>query len=111
MRFSYLTSIAILCGVYNLVSATPITCPPNIQTIQSLKSEMSEWVPYTDTTDSQHVLETVTFYDQHPKQQASLSPDNERGTDNKLLWTFDPNRDIWIDCRDANTNLQLIQKL
>lgn len=91
--------------------ATPVNCPPIINTDQTLKQEINGWDGYTAATDSQHVLQGITFYDKHPKENASLAPDNENTKNNKLVWTFDKKSDVWVACRYSNTNVQLIQQL
>jgi hypothetical protein len=103
--------ILVLSLLAHQAIAATVNCPMVINTHQSLQQEINGWDSYTAATDAQHVLQGVTFYDKHPRQNASLAPDDENIQNNKLVWTFNKKSDVWLACRYANTNVQLIQRL
>ncbi|WP_058499321.1 STY0301 family protein [Legionella gratiana] len=96
---------------YRSVSATmPLQCPKVIKTTESLQQKITDWDTFFDDWNMEHRFTRVTFYEGHPKEHASLAPDNENTKSQKLTWTFN-NQEIWIACGYTNTTLELIQKL
>jgi hypothetical protein len=85
-------------------------CPPSLKTTQSLQEKVKGWDVFVSDLNAAHHLNQITFYDQHPKEHASLAPDNEDSKENKLSWTFN-NNSIWLACGYSQTTVQLIQKL
>ncbi|KTD25394.1 Uncharacterised protein [Legionella lansingensis] len=96
--------------VLHAASAAAIQCPQKIKTNQSLQEKINGWDAFVDDWNAVHPLTHVTFYCHHPKEHASLAPDNEGTKGNKFIWTFDRN-EFWIACGYAGTTIQLIQKL
>ncbi|MBA2650646.1 MAG: hypothetical protein H0U73_00040 [Tatlockia sp.] len=106
MRISFISCLSgLIISVHS--SAMSIKCPEEIKTKQSLQQEIKGWNPFINEPSSIHHFNRITFYAGHPKENASLAPDNER---KDPTWTFDAN-DIWLACGYLNTNIQLIQKL
>ena len=53
-----------------------------------------------------HELESVTFFDGDPKDQASLAPDREDRLQNS--WSFAPqDRPIWLTCHYSRTTVTI----
>lgn len=100
-------------GLIALVQPAPaatIQCPQSINTKQSLQSTVQGWDSFLDDWNESYPFDGVTFYDLHPKEHASLAPDNDDSKSSKLIWTFGKNQ-IWMACRYSNTSIQLIKKL
>lgn len=91
--------------------ANKVECPRGMMTTQIMLGKVEGWEAYVDELNSRHSLETITFFDQHPKEMASLAPDNENTKGNKLTWTFGPKQEIWLVCKYKNTKVELIKKL
>lgn len=92
------------------VSAATIQCPQIIQTKQSLQQEINKWNVLVDNWNNDHRFERIAFYSGHPKEHASLAPDNETSQIKKLTWTFGK-QETWVACEYTHTKIQLIQKL
>lgn len=91
--------------------AANIQCPHEIKTNQSLQEKANGWPEFLDDWNIVHHFDRVTFYAGHPKEHASLVPDNEGTKSNKVIWTFGGKDKIWVACGYSNTTIQLIQKL
>ncbi|MBA2657418.1 MAG: hypothetical protein H0U70_10645 [Tatlockia sp.] len=90
----------------NLFAAS-INCPQEIHTNQALKQHAKGWEPFVDDWNQVHQFNQISFYAGHPKEHASLAPDNQQG---ELIWNFTKN-EIWLACGYLGTTVQLIQKL
>jgi hypothetical protein len=95
------------CVIFSAQAAT-IECPKTIKTNQSLQGKIANWEAFIDDSNDIHNFARVTFYSQHPKGHASLTPDNTKNT--KATWNFNGS-EIWLACEYTNTRVQLIQKL
>ncbi|CAM2791501.1 Uncharacterised protein [Legionella steigerwaltii] len=104
---NFFLGLVVFC---NSASATTIHCPETIQTNQSLQHEIKAWEAFQDDWNSTHHFDRITFYSGHPKEHASLAPDNEVSKVKKLTWSFDK-QEIWVACGYTNTKIQLIQKI
>lgn len=93
------------------VFAAKVECPAGLMTTQIMLGKVEGWDAYIDELNSRHSLEGITFFDGHPKEMASLAPDNENTQDHKLTWTFGPKQEIWLVCKYKNTKVALIKKL
>lgn len=91
--------------------AEKIDCPKGIMTTQTMLSQYDGFEPFIDEVNAHHFLTAITFYDQHPRNLASLAPDNENTNGNKLVWTFSPKQEIWLVCSYKDTKVALIKKL
>jgi hypothetical protein len=110
MRASIFALTFLLALTTHFTSAAPIQCPQDIKTSDTLKEKISGWNEFLDDWNNFHHPNNVTFYSGHPKEHASLVPDNENTKGNKLIWTFGKDT-IWLGCNYTNTNIQLIQQL
>lgn len=104
--------IALFAGLifYGSASATTLYCPKSIKTTESLQQKINHWDVFIDDWNMNHHFTRITFYTGHPKEHASLAPDNENTKTKKLIWTFDQ-QETWIACGYTNTSIELIQKL
>jgi len=98
-------------------------CPRSIQTTQSLAGDVKGWTAHVDDPFAagkragpaaaiKSDLRSVTFYDGHPSEKASLAPD--RSEKNLNLWDFSYDnrpRSYWIGCHYGGTNVMLIGEL
>ncbi len=99
-----------LAMTFHSSSAATLRCPQQIKTSESLQEKITGWDEFLDDGNIVHHFNRVTFYSGHPKEHASLAPDNEGTKGNKLIWTFAKDT-IWLACGYSNTNIQLTQKL
>ena len=95
--------------VPHIAIAESIKCPESIKTQQSMKEKVKDWDIFIEGWSTGHKLNGVTFFDAHPKEKASLAPDNEDTKDNKLVWTFKSKNHIWFACRYMDTKVQLLK--
>lgn len=111
MRYIVLLSGLLLAHGQALFAANApgVACPPMIETIESVKSVPAHWQAFDSAVT--HTWQTVTFYDGHPKEMASLVPDN--ANKRQATWTFSSQRerDIYISCGYARSGVELIQAL
>jgi hypothetical protein len=84
-----------------------VQCPKAIETTTSLRNKVSGW----QVMDSKavHYWQGVTFYDGHPKENASLAP--EKNTDAAAVWSFTGTAPIYAACGYYRTSLELYQAL
>ena len=75
-----------------------------------MQEKVNGWDEFLDDWNIVHHFDRVTFYAGHPKEHASLAPDNEGTKSNKLNWSFGKDR-IWVACGYSNTTIQLIQRI
>ena len=89
----------------------PLNCPKQIEATVSLKRPLEGWKPVAQPIT--YTLETVTFYDGHPKEKASLPPDeDEFGPDNSVYWSHRMLGDnAWVTCEYGGISLSLAKKL
>lgn len=102
-------SLLVLFIVSVNAQAQILQCPETIKSTQSLQNKAAGWEAFVDN-NTVYPLSRVTFFALHPKNQASLTPDQEKPKNNQLTWTFGK-EEIWLACGYNNTSLQLIQKL
>ena len=107
-KLVYLLSIVMVSQV---AIAESIQCPESIKTQQSMKDKVNGWDVFIAGWSAGHALNGVTFFDAHPKEEASLAPDNEDKKDNKLVWSFKSKNQIWFACRYIDTKVQLLKML
>ncbi|MBI2785155.1 MAG: hypothetical protein HYX60_02130 [Legionella longbeachae] len=111
MRISFFITLTLeLAIAFHPALAITIKCPDKINTSQSLQEKVNGWDEFLDDWNIVHHFNKVTFYAGHPKEHASLVPDNEDTKSNKMNWTFGKDI-IWLACGYSNTDIQLIQKL
>ncbi|KTD17406.1 STY0301 family protein [Legionella jordanis] len=101
-----------LCQIFSFPAACAagLPCPKEIDTRQILLHNIPGWQSYSAASNQKNYLNRLTFYSGHPKEQASLAPDNESSKSKILQWSFN-DEEIWIACGYAETNIELIRKL
>lgn len=104
-----LTAVALILASSQVLSAT-IACPASIKTTQSLQQPIHGWDGFLDDLNAVHTFNRISFYADHPKEHASLSPDSERSKNHTLTWTFGKET-IWLACEYSNTLMQLTKPL
>lgn len=98
----------------SIVMAGSIQCPAAINTAQNILKKPAGWESFIDETNIIHSWNGITLYSGHPREMASLAPDNEHTQDNKLIWHFNHQTDtqtVWLACRYEHTSIQLIKPL
>lgn len=101
-----------LCQAQNSVPA----CPPTLNETPPATPPNTRWESMIYPGRTQPRLESMMLFDGHPREMASLVPDEDqsssRGTTS--IWHFqrtDPQRGIWVACVYTNTNAILTARL
>ena len=107
-------SSAELAGLLPQKQASSFTllCPADISTVQTSTAVPEGWEVFVDTTNTRHFLESISLYSGHPRDMASLVPDNEGDTsDESSVWTIFPDagRSYWVSCKYHDTDIMLIK--
>ena len=93
--------------------AQGIVCPKTVAVKQELAGVEPPWEALQEEVPSQ--LMSVTIFDGHPKQRATLVPDAEakRNGNRVYTWHLASNRTqtYWIGCSYDRTNMMLIRPL
>lgn len=110
MKITFYTTAIILGLLLQPAYARALQCPEQIKTNQSLAAQVKGWDAFVDDLNLVYHAERVTFYAGHPKEHASLAPDNGTMKNGQLSWTFNDN-EIWMACGYSHTSVQLVQKL
>lgn len=77
-------------------------CPPKIETQEKLQQLPAGFDNMT--MDANHYWVNVTLYSGHPKENASLAPDNNS-------WSFSPEDTIYVGCSYNESKIMLFKKL
>jgi hypothetical protein len=65
----------------------------------------------TGGTDA-HYLEGISLYSGHPREQASLAPDNADSAKGPWVWTTaKDDHGYWMECRYMRTSLVYVKKI
>ncbi len=97
--------------------AVEYRCPDTIKTIQSLPGKLSNgWTWFADTINNKQFLEAIQIYYGHPKDGASLVPDNGNNEDVEEgpYWTFPPSikhEKYWIACSYSQNIIRLAREI
>ena len=88
-----------------------MTCPKQIETEQKLNTQLADqWQSMNDTFNNRQLLEMIQVFSGHPKDGASLIPDNTNTHD--AVWTFNNEKEsLWIACFYQQSTVRLIHKL
>ncbi len=103
--------LALLILTYSqdsIYAGTTVVCPEKIRPTAALETAPSGWTAMLAGSGDSY-FEGVTIYDGHPKEMASLTPDNKNEKTNVNVWTIMPHatRRVWIGCRYRQTSLIL----
>jgi hypothetical protein len=99
----------------NLVTAYAenVVCPETIVVEQKLAKPLSPWEAFLE--DGSYPLMSISFFDGHPQEKASLVPDSEIKRKGKLISTWQFSREnprgYWIACVYNRTNVMLTRRL
>lgn len=80
-----------------------IQCPAKIDTTEKLTKLSADFESMV--TDATHYWTGVTFFSGHPKENASLAPDDASG------WSFSKDDTIYIGCSYNQSSQMLFKKL
>ncbi|HXS94338.1 MAG TPA: STY0301 family protein [Candidatus Limnocylindrales bacterium] len=108
MRIRLFAAALIWCAAMNAADFTG--CPAQVAVSpQRIARAVPGWTPLT-AEDAIHRLASVTFYDGHPSEKASLAPDAENRR--VQTWTFAAqSRAYWITCGYSSTTVVLAREL
>lgn len=92
----------------SLAYSRDYTCPKEIETEQALKTKTTDWSSMIDIMNGKQYLRTMSVFDGHPSEGASLVPDIKGPS-----WTFPKikERSIWLMCEYNQTTVRLIKEL
>lgn len=88
-----------------------LVCPSEMKSQQTLSGSVSKgWESFHYRPQLTHKLEGFGVFSGHPKENASLVPDNET---EPYYWTIskDSKEGYWISCRYSDTQLNLVRKI
>jgi hypothetical protein len=106
MKHFILTASLVLSST---VYAAKPACPDSINTKQSLKNKVQEWLEFRSEDGT--ILKSIEFYDGNPFKKIHLAPDNAEKGASEQVWTFQKNQEIWQLCRYTNTNITLTKQM
>ena len=103
--------VTLFLGVFSLTAfgGSDFACPVSSVVEQKVVDVPNGWeVSYGNV---HHELTSITFYDGHPKENASLVNDQvmKSKREEKLIWHFERNsaRSYWLTCSYGRTNVVL----
>lgn len=101
--------------LFAAASPAQIHCPASIDVSEHANRVDAGWEATPDEGRRGYSLEQVSFYDGHPREMASLVPDDstQNGMSRSSRWTFSRNaeRPIWVACSYQNTRLMMTRAL
>lgn len=111
MTLSIMFVILLVAAPY--AHAASYICPPLIDEEPRTAKPLNgfEGWDFKEEEDEDHVLTEVSLYSGHPKEMASLAPDNKGG---KAPWVWSNPKNganYWLMCRYDRTRLTYIRKL
>ena len=87
-------------------------CPAEIAVEQKATAPAPQWA--VSYSGYQTAVEGVTIFEGPPSEQASLVPDNQKTSDDKVIQSWQlikSDRGYWLQCRYANTTAQISRRL
>jgi hypothetical protein len=106
------TSLFILALAWNAL-AVEYRCPESIETEQKLlKPSLPEWSSMNDRMNRQQRLEQISVFSGHPRDGASLVPDNVNEK-NDPFWTLERSKKetYWIGCFYSQSTVRLVREI
>jgi hypothetical protein len=90
-----------------------IACPAQVSVEQRVAAPLGPWEVFEE--GGAHPWNSVSFFDGHPSQGASLVPDTEAEQEGKRVatWKFPApsDRRYWIGCSYGSTSVMLVRPL
>ena len=86
-------------------------CPESVQIEDKLSAPVAGWT--ADRSSEPHRLAGITLFDGKPALRASLVGDDQvgPGSSSVTTWTLARNRDYWLSCSYAGTNVTLTREI
>lgn len=99
-----------------LAKSLVIQCPDPIALKEVAKSTHPKWEVTADKGKIAVSFESILLYDGHPREMASLKPDDESETPGRLVATWnlpkaEPDRGYWVGCAYRNSMTLLTKRL
>jgi hypothetical protein len=96
-------------------AAVEFACPVRIELRDIASSKLPNWELVEDKGKVERSLESVTLFDGHPDEMASLVPETSKASEGKLYseWRLfhEPDRPFWIACIYRNSMSMLVRRL
>jgi len=113
MRRITLNLVAMACAIaVPELAPAQVTCPPALLVEQKTSAPASDWTVTYSGYDT--ALAGVTIFEGPPAEQASLVPDSEQTTGDRVFQTWKlakSGRSYWLQCEYANTTAQISRRL
>jgi hypothetical protein len=90
------TLLILVYGSEGIYASTSVECPEKIRPSTTLTNTPDGWAAMLGGSGDSH-FEGVSIYDGHPKEMASLAPDNKGQSTNVYVWTVRPQTN-WRIC-------------
>lgn len=108
------TSALIIAPMCSAQSVVPV-CPPTLAESTPAPPPNSHWQGLIYMGQGTPKLATIMVFDGHPREMASLVPDESTSSKEAIaVWRFrlsDSPRGIWIACTYTNTNAMFAMRL
>jgi len=103
--------IAIMPFILALPAQAAGLCPDRINVTGGSVADKPEGFTVWKNPNVYHWLNGLSIYDGHPRELASLIPDDPEK--DEQVWTLQENnpRGYWLECWYGNTHLRLIKEL
>ena len=110
------TTLTVLAAAFAIgapqVVLAESACPAEVAVEQKASAPAPEWaVGYSGYPTA---ISGVTIFEGPPSEQASLVPDNQKTSDDKVIQTWQlikSDRGYWLQCQYANTTAQISRRL
>jgi hypothetical protein len=105
-----------LASAQALAAKEVIKCPDRIALEETAKSAYPSWEVTIDKGKSDFFFEAIYLFDGHPRDMASLKPDEETETPARIVGTWhlpkaEPDRGYWVGCAYSNSMTLLAKRL
>ncbi|MDB5823448.1 MAG: hypothetical protein JWR21_2152 [Herminiimonas sp.] len=111
-----LLAATVLAPFETLAAQVVVKCPERIALEEVAKSDYPSWEVTADKGKVGFFLESIQLYDGHPREMASLRPDEEIEPHGRLAATWhlpkaEPDRGYWVGCAYRNSMTLLAKRL
>jgi hypothetical protein len=99
-----------------LAAQLVIKCPDRIDLEQAANANYASWEVTPDKGKVGFLFESIRLFDGHPREMASLKPDDETEAPNRLVGTWhlpkaESDRGYWVGCSYSNSMTLLAKRL
>jgi hypothetical protein len=93
-----------------------IKCPHRVEVAETLKASYPSWEVTADKGKGDVNLQSMLLFDGHPRELASLAPDQSTEAKGQLIATWqlpkpEADRAYWVACAYRNSMTMLVKRL